>query len=233
MNCLSLGLTAILLDTGLIDLNADTVQTLDESYHFGNLSTFNGLSVVDDITMCILDTCQNTTYSSCDPRVPGYLSGVNNSTYNITQKLAYFYNGLDLYCHYAATLPSSDVLGPAVLLASLLQCAVTTYFFVVFVLHNFQRYINYWTSKVRGSSFQRLESDSDSDPKPSRFRRKYIPIGNQRMQKFAPINGNKSGQRAGNTGACSSCGGERTVYKWGSKESSGPCYSEQTTSGAA
>ncbi|GAW20260.1 hypothetical protein ANO14919_097590 [Xylariales sp. No.14919] len=131
LNCLTLGITAILLENGLIDLETYSVRDVDDRLQFGNLTNFDGWAVLRDVNSCISSTCQNTSTTVCDWRVHGNLTEAQDPKYNATEKLQRLYMGLNQYCTGGGARPNSDVIGPGVTISYLLQIVVVAVFFLV------------------------------------------------------------------------------------------------------
>ncbi|RWA07780.1 hypothetical protein EKO27_g7316 [Xylaria grammica] len=114
LNCLTLGITAILLENDLIDLETYSVRDVDDRLQFGNLTNFDGWAVLRDVNSCISSTCQNTSTTVCDWRVHGNLTEAQDPKYNATERLQRLYMGLNQYCTGGGANPNSDVIGPGV-----------------------------------------------------------------------------------------------------------------------
>ncbi|KAI1282645.1 hypothetical protein F5Y07DRAFT_194140 [Xylaria sp. FL0933] len=144
MNCLQLGVTTVLLDNGVISLNDDSVRSTNRDFHFGDLRSFNGSGVLDDITTCISSTCQNTSTSTCNWGVSSNLAEAYDPSYNVTDKLRRMFKAFSLYCGGAGAQPDSDVLGPGIVIASLTQCSAVAFFFLVSKTDRITRRLKDW-----------------------------------------------------------------------------------------
>ncbi|KAH8163072.1 hypothetical protein CIB48_g5188 [Xylaria polymorpha] len=147
----------VLLQTGVIELDNDSVQPANDNFHFGDLHSFNGSNVLDSITTCILSTCQNTSDATCDVTVRGNITKAYNPEYNITEKLQRLFVGFSLYCDGAGAKPNSDLFGPGVIFSSLLQSSAVAFFFLVSKIHRMARRL-----KLRGRG--NVEANDVIDP---------------------------------------------------------------------
>lgn len=111
-NCLTLGITAALLESGAINLNNS--QSARSNLHVDDLHAFNSSAVLDDITLCLSSTCQNTGSGACAATVSGNLTEAYNTHNNITEKLQKLYTGICGYCDNLGAQLNSDVVGPGV-----------------------------------------------------------------------------------------------------------------------
>ncbi|KAI0424501.1 hypothetical protein F5Y09DRAFT_324267 [Xylaria sp. FL1042] len=169
MNCLQLGFTSVLLDGGVISLDEDGVQATNSYLNFGDIRSFNGSGVLDDITTCISSTCQNTSTSTCSSEVTGNLTEAYDPKYNVTEKLQRLFMGFHAYCDGQTARPNSDVLGPGVLVASLTQSSAVFFFFLASKFHRWTRWIKAWIRGEQETDAPTLGPQADSNSKPGRL----------------------------------------------------------------
>ncbi|KAI1329840.1 hypothetical protein F5Y16DRAFT_416984 [Xylariaceae sp. FL0255] len=124
MNCLTLGITSVLLENGVIAINPNSVEYVNDYLGFGSLGSFNGTAVLDHISTCLVDTCRNSTTVSCDAGVAGNLSIASNPVHGVKQRLHGLYMGTQLYCDGAASQANADVIGPGVSVSLILDNTV-------------------------------------------------------------------------------------------------------------
>ncbi|KAF2965998.1 hypothetical protein GQX73_g7580 [Xylaria multiplex] len=177
-NCLVLGFTSVLLHGGLISLDEDLVQNANMYLHFGDIHSFNGSGVLDDITTCISATCQNTSTSTCSWDITSNLTEAYDSKHNATEKLSRLYSGFNAYCDGQMVQPNSDVLGPGVLIASFTQVAAVSFFFLVSKFHRWARRLKALRQRhcswSDGRTFVPLDPQADLNLKPNGFVRALI-----------------------------------------------------------
>ncbi|KAK5634097.1 hypothetical protein RRF57_009811 [Xylaria bambusicola] len=172
LNCLRLGFTSVLLDGGVISLNEDSVQTANSYLSFGDIRSFNGSGVLDDITTCISATCQDTRTNTCGWEVTSNLTEAYDPKYNVTEKLKRLYMGFNAYCDGQIVQPNSDVLGPGVLIASFTQVAAVSFFFIFSKFHRWARRLKAWHQRPwtwsGGKAYvSTLGYRADPSPKPN------------------------------------------------------------------
>ncbi|KAJ8125271.1 hypothetical protein O1611_g8368 [Lasiodiplodia mahajangana] len=165
-NCLNLGITNVLLEHDVITLDKDSVESTDNDLHFGDIHTFNGSGVLDDIATCIRYTCQNMSDRTCDPTVQGNLTDALDPNNNITETLHKVYLGFTNYCNGAGVKPNSDVVGPGVVISYISQAAVIATFFFASKTHHAIRRYSAWRHRKSSVTDSRLTSD----PRRSRVR---------------------------------------------------------------
>ncbi|KAI0972420.1 hypothetical protein F4678DRAFT_478855 [Xylaria arbuscula] len=146
-NCLQLGFTSVLLDSGLISLNEDSVQIAHSYLNFGDIRSLNGSGILNDIATCISATCQTTSTGTCSWDVSRNLKEAYDPQYNATEKLKRLYMGFNAYCDGQLPQANGDVFGPGVLIASFTQFAAVSFFFLASKFHRWARRIKAWHQK--------------------------------------------------------------------------------------
>ncbi|KAI1734573.1 hypothetical protein F4680DRAFT_470838 [Xylaria scruposa] len=135
LNCLQLSFASLLLDNKIISLDQQSLDNMDRALHTGDFTKFDGKGVMQNITTCISQTCQNTSDFTCSQAVHESLETAKENIDDVTNYLPNVYEALSHYCDLEAPQINSDVLGPGVLIAFLSQFSAVAFLYLVSTIH--------------------------------------------------------------------------------------------------
>ncbi|KAI0862931.1 hypothetical protein F4860DRAFT_103805 [Xylaria cubensis] len=157
LNCLQLSFASLLLDDEVISLDQESLNYTNEYLLTGDFTKFDGKGVMQNITTCISQTCQNTSDYACSPAVHESLEAAEETIDDAEKYLLNIYEALSRYCDLAAPELNSDVLGPGVLIAFLSQFSAVAFLFLVSKTYRF-------VQRVRKRLGKLLANDTPPDP---------------------------------------------------------------------
>ncbi|KAI0153057.1 hypothetical protein GGR57DRAFT_503192 [Xylariaceae sp. FL1272] len=169
-NCLSLAVTTTSVQDGEMEFDEESVQDTEPVFHFGNLSTFPGLATVETIASCLWASCQDTDITNCTMASHGNFSKALDTSLNTTTRIRALYDGGKDYCPQGSAEPSSDLVGPGVLISYFAQCTIVVLFFISKIDHAIRGLLylkrRYWraTATIGRPSV-------DSEPKAKQIRK--------------------------------------------------------------
>ncbi|KAI1421742.1 hypothetical protein F5Y12DRAFT_718121 [Xylaria sp. FL1777] len=150
-DCSTLAIASSLLQNGSLLLDNTSMETANQVMEFGDLGTFNGSTIIENVADCVSTTCQNTSLVTCSKDAVESLSYVQyTDLFNASERIALLYLGLGTYCDNAGTGSDPDIAGPGASMAHLrmqfnhsdkvskvtvsyiIQCAIVLLAFVIF-----------------------------------------------------------------------------------------------------
>ncbi|KAI0548017.1 hypothetical protein F4679DRAFT_597073 [Xylaria curta] len=157
LNCLQLSFASLLVDDEVISLDQGSLNYTNEYLFTGDFTKFDGKGVMQNITTCISQTCQNTSDYTCSPAVHESLEAAEETIDDAKKYLLNTYEALSRYCDLAAPKLNSDLLGPGVLIAFISQLSAVAFLFLVSKTYRF-------VQRVRKRLGKLLANDTPPDP---------------------------------------------------------------------
>ncbi|KUI54496.1 hypothetical protein VP1G_01929 [Cytospora mali] len=139
--CLSLGVAAMLIQSGslVLDETEKNTETALKQYNVGNLSTWDGTSIVQNIIDCTVAACTENKIGECPSKMLS-LDGLTVTADNLQT----VYAGLGSFCTNIGTTVNSDIAGPGVMLSYLVQiCAALLFWIIAKLLASWTRVITW------------------------------------------------------------------------------------------
>ncbi|KAI1261461.1 hypothetical protein F5Y18DRAFT_205837 [Xylariaceae sp. FL1019] len=169
-NCLALAVTTTSVQDDQMQFDEESVQRTEPVLHFGSLSSFPGLPAIETIASCLLATCQDTNITQCTMASYGNFSMVLDTHLNTTTRIRALYDGAENYCPEDTPGPSSDVVGPGVLIAYFTQCTLVVLFFIISKLDHVIHGLLYLRRRYWGATASIGRPSGSSNPKSKRIR---------------------------------------------------------------
>ncbi|KAL2757739.1 hypothetical protein ACRALDRAFT_1068252 [Sodiomyces alcalophilus JCM 7366] len=129
-NCMTLATVAMGVVPGSDTADPDNVKAMDDIFHFGTLEDVDGLDVFSHVRACFWQSCSDSKYGKCAPSLEHFKC----EPINVSNMWDFGDVLLNDYCRHAEVGMDSDIAGPGVFIAYIMQHGLVLLLFLLFKL---------------------------------------------------------------------------------------------------
>ncbi|EQB43158.1 hypothetical protein CGLO_18226 [Colletotrichum gloeosporioides Cg-14] len=138
-DCAAIAVSAILVQDGRYDTNAENIRKANESLNFGDLDSFDGIGVFRQILNCTRASCQGSRhdmeqleerFGPCGEDIDE-LPSVESFR---SSDLSKIFSPLESLCSKVTREPEPDIAGPGITMAYIMQIALGAWFILFSIL---------------------------------------------------------------------------------------------------